>query len=320
MRLLWIPRVARTLGGVAAPLVIAHRGACGYRPEHTRAALEMAVAQRAGAIEVDVVASADGVLVVRHEPELSGTTDVALHPELAARRRTKEVDGRTVRGWFAEDLTWAEIASLGARERLRRHRPDSAAHDGEEGVLTLAEALEIAAVGGVRLVVELKHAARSAGLGLPLDRLLLTTIAASPALPALSIESFERPVLDRLADAGTAHPLVALIGDHPLTDGRTVADPAPFAGYAGVSLRAGLVRPRVVERFLALGLDVWTWTLRPENRFLPPRYRVLHGPFGRYGAYWSRLVACGVTGVFADHPDLAHRALGSPVVGAPAYP
>src|SRR5438270_12793727 len=119
----------------APPLVIAHRGASGYRPEHTLDAYRLAIEQGADAIEIDVVASRDGELVVRHEPELSGTTDVASRPEFAARRRVKDVDGHAVRGWFAEDFTWPELATLAARERLPRLRPRGAAYDGREGIL-----------------------------------------------------------------------------------------------------------------------------------------------------------------------------------------
>ena len=302
-----------------APLVIAHRGASGHRPEHTRSALLLAVEQGAQAIEVDVVPTADGALVVRHEPELSGTTDVAARPEFAGRRRTKTIDGRRMRGWFAEDLTLAEVRTLGARERLPRLRAASAAHDGLEGVLTLGEALDIAVAGGVRLVVELKHSARSAAIGLPLDTLLRHELAGAPALPAITVESFEHDALDALAEQGLPHELVALIGHRPLLDGRLLADPASFLRFAGVSLRTGLVRPRVVGRFRDQGLDVWTWTLRPENRFLPPRHRSAVGAFGRYREHWRRIVAAGVTGVFADHPDLVRDALGGPaVVGGPA--
>ena len=306
-------------GAMTRPLVIAHRGASGHRPEHTRSAFGTAIEQGADAIEIDVVATFDGVLVVRHEPELSGTTDVASRPGFADRRRTVEVDGRTRRGWFVEDFTAEEIAGLGARERLPRLRPDNARYDCAEGVMTLVDVLALTAAAGVRLVIELKHATRSAGLGLPLDELLIETLAAAPALPPITVESFERGVLDRLAGRGFAHPLVYLLGagraavDSPVTDGgpltyrQELADPARFDGLAGVSLRAGMVRPRSVERVLARGLEVWTWTLRPENVFLPPRYWLRGGParLGRYADYWRSLAACGVTGVFADHPDLA---------------
>ena len=304
---------------VTAPLLIAHRGASGYRPEHTAAALLLAVEQGAEAIEIDVVPTADGALVVRHEPELSGTTDVARHREFASRRTAKTVDGRRRRGWFAEDFSLAEVRALGARERLPRLRPASARHDGAEGVLTLGEALAIAEAGRVRLVVELKHAERCAALGLPLDELLLRELATAPALPSITVESFETGVLDALAERGLPHPMVALIGNHPLHDGRTVTDPAAFRRFAGVSLRTGLVRARTVAGFREQGLDVWTWTLRPENRFLPPTLRSRGGPFGRYREHWRRLTAAGVTGVFADHPDLVHDALRGPAgVGAPA--
>lgn len=305
-----------------APLLIAHRGACGYRPELTRGAFLLALEQGAQAIEIDVVASADGTLVVRHDPELSHTTDVAAHPELRDRRRMKVVRGRPRVGWFAEDLSLAELRSLTGRERLPLLRPGSAAHDGSDAVLTLQEVIDlVVAADGVRLVVEMKHAARSARLGLPLDELLAEALAGAPRLPDITIESFEHDALDRLAERGIAHPLVALIGHEPLIDHLTVRRPERFAAYAGVSLGANLVRPRTVAGFREAGLDVWTWTLRPENRFLPRRYRIAGSPFGRYAAYWRRLIDAGVTGVFADHPDLALAELGNPAdVGVPTYP
>lgn len=305
-----------------APLLIAHRGACGYRPELTRGAFLLALEQGARAIEIDVVASADGELVVRHDPELSHTTDVAAHPELRDRKRLKVVRGRPRLGWFAEDLSLAELRSLTGRERLPRLRPASAEHDGAEAVLTLREVIDLVAEADhVRLVVELKHAARSARLGLPVDELLAGALAAAPRLPEISIESFEHDALDRLAAMGIGHPLVALIGHEPGIDHLTVRRPEEFAGYDGVSLGANLVRPGIVAGFRELGLDVWTWTLRPENRFLPRRYRLQGSAFGRYAAYWRRLLDAGVTGVFADHPDLALAELGrSAGVGTPAYP
>jgi glycerophosphoryl diester phosphodiesterase len=305
---------------VPAPLLIAHRGACGYRPELTRGAFQLALEQGAQAIEIDVVASADGALVVRHDPELSRTTDIAGHAELRDRRRMKVVRGRPRFGWFAEDLSLAELRTLTGRERLPRLRPGSAAHDGAEAVLTLGEVVDLVAEArDIRLIIELKHAGRSARLGLPLDELLVETLAAAPRLPDISIESFEHDALDRLAAVGIPHPLVALIGHEPGIDHLTVRDPQAFAHYDGVSLGANLVRPRTVGRFRDAGLGVWTWTLRPENRFLPSRYWIKGSPFGRYAEYWRRLIDSGVTGVFADHPDLALAELGRPTgVGVPA--
>jgi glycerophosphoryl diester phosphodiesterase len=94
-----------------------------------------------------------------------------------------------------------------------------------------------------------------------------------------------------------------------------------FEGLAGISVRTALVRRSLVERAAVHGLSVWTWTLRPENCFLPAGYWTAGGPgrFGRYAEYWRRLAGAGIAGVFADHPDLARAALGSAgPVGAPA--
>src|SRR6478735_2075219 len=106
-----------------APVVIGHRGAPGYRPEHTQGSYELAFQLGADAVEPDIVATKDGVLVLRHENEISGTTDVADRAEFMDRRTTREVDGAPLTGWFTEDFTWAELATLRARERLPRLRP-----------------------------------------------------------------------------------------------------------------------------------------------------------------------------------------------------
>src|SRR5918997_760595 len=99
----------------AHPIIIGHRGAPGYRPEHTRAAYELAFVLGADAVEPDIVATRDGVLVIRHENEISGTTDVASRPEFADRRATKSIDGTRLTGWFTEDFTWSELSTLRAR-------------------------------------------------------------------------------------------------------------------------------------------------------------------------------------------------------------
>ncbi|HEY4267142.1 MAG TPA: glycerophosphodiester phosphodiesterase family protein, partial [Galbitalea sp.] len=116
------------------PIVIAHRGASGYRPEHTRAAYELALAQGADAVEPDLVPTRDGVLVIRHENEISGTTDVASRAEFADRRTIKTIEGETLTGWFTEDFTWDELSTLRARERLAKTRPANTRYDGQEGI------------------------------------------------------------------------------------------------------------------------------------------------------------------------------------------
>src|SRR3954470_17472678 len=112
------------------PLVIGHRGASGYRPEHTASAYQLAFALGADAVEPDIVATRDGVLALRHENEISGTTDVAAHREFHDRRTTREIDGQRLTGWFTEDFTWAELAALRARERIPKTRTANASFDG----------------------------------------------------------------------------------------------------------------------------------------------------------------------------------------------
>src|SRR3954469_20245198 len=124
-------------------LVIAHRGACGYRPEHTLESYRLAAHLGAGYLEPDLVSTRDGVLVARHENEISGTTDVADHPELAGRRTTKTIDGAELTGWFTEDLTLAELKTLRARERLPQVRPGNVRHDGRFEIPTFDEVLAL---------------------------------------------------------------------------------------------------------------------------------------------------------------------------------
>ena len=119
--------------------MIGHRGAPGYRPEHSRSSYDLALAMGVDAVEPDVVVSKDGVLVVRHENEISGTTDVADRPEFAGRHATKTIDGAELTGWFIEDFTWDELATLHCRERLPKLRPSSASFDDEQPVLRLRE-------------------------------------------------------------------------------------------------------------------------------------------------------------------------------------
>src|SRR3712207_6057615 len=119
------------------PVVIGHRGACGYRPEHTLESYRVAIQLGADYIEPDLVSTRDGVLVARHENEISGTTDVAARPEFAARRTTRTIDGVAVTGWFTEDFTLAELKRLRAKERLPELRPRNTLYDGRYQVPTL---------------------------------------------------------------------------------------------------------------------------------------------------------------------------------------
>ena len=168
----------------AKPLLIAHRGASGYRPEHTLACYELALAQGADYLEPDVVATRDGELVVRHENEIGGTTDVAQHAEFAGRRTTKVVDGTPLTGWFTEDFTLAELKTLRAIERLPAMRPGNTVFDGVHEIATLQEVVELArrsrtAQGHrVGILAEIKHPTYFASCGLPLEARLLDVLGA----------------------------------------------------------------------------------------------------------------------------------------------
>ncbi|PZE28051.1 glycerophosphodiester phosphodiesterase family protein [Curtobacterium sp. MCBD17_028] len=324
------------------PRVIAHRGASGHRPEHSRAAYDLAVTLGADAIEPDLVVSRDGVLVLRHENEISGTTDIASRPEFRDRRTAKRVDGQRVTGWFTEDLTWEELRTLRVRERLPALRPASAAYDGSGGILRFEDLLALldAAPRPVGLVAEVKHATFFAEQGLPLDELVDAVLgeAGWRSDPRLTFESFEKQVLLDLAARGTGGRSVYLMerrgaaADERARHGSaapTYAAERTDAGLAGLASRfdgisvdlstlmAGVdsvavgddreVRSGLVERAHAAGLTVFTWTLRAENRFLPAPLRrdgdlAAHGDWARW---FTSVMRTGVDGVFADQPDLA---------------
>ena len=313
-----------------APIVIAHRGASGYRPEHTLSAFRLAIEQGADAVEPDLVATSDGVLVIRHENEISGTTDVASHPEFASRRATKVVDGVSRTGWFTEDFTWDELSILRAREPRPRIRPDSAAHDGREGILRFEQLLELVRIQdrAVDLVAELKHPTHFAALGLNLDGLLVSALAEAGWTDGsrLTVESFELSILKRIRARGLQARFIYLIEAH----GAPADDPSvPFASFLtddalvtlasvvdGISVNKKLLLDpdvadaTLIERAHAAGLLVYCWTLRPENRFLAPRHRIgaADRDFGDWEAEFGVLLASGIDGVFTDHPDLAVEA------------
>lgn len=200
------------------PLIIGHRGASGLRPEHTLASYELAIEQGADFIEPDVVSTKDGVLIARHENEISGTTNVADHPEFADRQTTKIIDGVEVTGWFTEDFTLAEIKTLRAKERLPELRPDSAAFDGMFEIPTLEEVIDLvqqksAEIGRtVGIYPETKHPTYFDSVGLSLEEPLVATLAANGYTDAddpVFIQSFEVGNLEEL-NSLTDVPLIQL--------------------------------------------------------------------------------------------------------------
>ncbi|MET4158831.1 glycerophosphodiester phosphodiesterase family protein [Agromyces sp. PvR057] len=335
------------------PLVIGHRGASGYRPEHTRSAYELAFALGADAVEPDLVATRDGVLVLRHENEISGTTDVAARPEFAGRRTTRSIDGTPLTGWFTEDFTWAELATLRARERLGALRHTSASFDDRYPVIRLRDLFEIIDRAAdergrlLRMVAEFKHASHFASIGLPLDELFAAELDAAGwgiGDERLVMEAFEPTVLDELGARGIRGSRVLLVEgsgapadlaridgsaapayDSFVTDGGLRSLAGRFDGVSvGVPRLLGrpsaprsdgrVLRPLVGADLVAAahgaGLEVFTWTLRPENRFLPSPYRRGKGKatWGDWHGAFSAVLATGVDGIFVDHPDLGLEA------------
>ena len=318
-------------------LVIAHRGASGHRPEHTLAAYTLAVEQGADVIEPDLVMTRDGVLVARHENEISGTTDVAQHPEFADRQATRTIDGEPVTGWFTEDFTLAELKTLRAVERLPDLRPQSAAFDGRFEVPTFDEILALAdslgAVHGRRigLYPETKHPTHFRRIGLPLEAPLVDALHAAgytSASDLVWIQSFEvgnlellrgltrlRLVQLAMPGAGPADRSEMRYGAMMAPDG--LATVATYADAVGVA-KAMVLDPEtlapssLVADAHAAGLAVHVWTLRPENAFLPVPLRSSDAPaaHGDLAAEVRALAEAGVDGVFADVPDTVIAALG----------
>ena len=321
--------------------IIGHRGAPGYRPEHSASSYRLACELGADAVEPDIVATRDGVLVVRHENEISGTTDVADRPEFASRRTSKVVDGARLTGWFTEDFTWAELATLRCRERLPRVRPDNREYDDVEPMLRLSDVLAIIDEESARLgreigvVVEIKHAQFFLDAGHDLAAMLLDELARAgwaDRPERLVIESFELGVLERLRERSVRAELVFLAERFgaPADERASAGRPRSYAWYRsdagldllatrvdGISVAKGnLIRlnalgravgpTNLVQRAHARGLRVYTWTLRPENRYLSVRFQssVRGGEWGDWQSEFALIVSSGVDGVFVDHPDL----------------
>jgi len=323
------------------PLVIAHRGARGRRPEHTLAAYQLAIQQGADFIEPDLVMTRDGILVCRHENEISGTTDVAARPEFADRRTEKTVDGQAVTGWWVEDFTLPELKTLRCKERLPQLRPANAAFDGQEQIPTFAEVLDLARANDVGVYPELKHPSFLREQGLDPVRALVTTVGANggqPAADRMFVQCFEVWPLRALARMSslrwTCVQLMAADAGPWDLPGRSPAELLSDAGlreiatYArGLGPEKSLIIPRdaagrslaatdLVTRAHAAGLVVHPWTFRAENYFLPAELRRGEAnatdymrQHGDIDAELRLFFAAGVDGVFADFPDAAVAAL-----------
>jgi glycerophosphoryl diester phosphodiesterase len=280
----------------ASPTLIAHRGASGYRPEHTIASYTLAIEQGADYIEPDLVLTKDGVLVARHENEIGGTTDVAKHPEFAARKTTKTIDGQAIEGWFTEDFTLAELKTLRARERIPQIRPQNTRYDGQFEIPTFDEVLALARRHEVGVYPETKHPAYFEGLGLSHDEPLLAALNRS-GVAKVFIQSFEIDNLQRLRKK-TALPLVQLIDStspHLVTT-EGLAEIATYANAIGPNKT--LLTAAVIADAHVKGLLVHAWTFRAEKEFGPDMVAELR-------AY----LKMGLNGFFTDNPDLGRLAL-----------
>jgi glycerophosphoryl diester phosphodiesterase len=322
------------------PIVIGHRGASGHRPEHTLAAYQLAIDMGADYIEPDLVSTSDGVLVARHENEISGTTDVADHPEFADRRTTKVVDGVSITGWFTEDFTLAELKTLRARERIPDLRPDNTAFDGLYEVPTFQEVIDLAKADGVGIYPETKHPTYFDSIGLSLEEPLVATLRQNgyrQPWDKVFIQSFETANLREL-DGLTRLPLVQLYGGAAtqpydlvvVGDPRTYADLATPEGLAevaeyadGIGPTKDLIVPRddqgnlleptsLVADAHHAGLLVHPYTFRNENFFLPVDFRqgdpaspAYPGATGNAPAEYELFLELGVDGLFSDYPDTA---------------
>jgi glycerophosphoryl diester phosphodiesterase len=306
--------LAQALQGTT-PLVIAHRGASAHRPEHTIEGYTLAIGMGADAIEPDLVSTKDGVLIARHENEIGGTTDVA--DKFPGRKTNKQIDGTSVTGWFTEDFTLAEIATLRARERLpfRSHEYDGKfAVPTFEEVVTLAESKSRETGRSIGVYPETKHPTYFRGLGLPLEDSLLAVLARHQLTAKTSpvfIQSFEASSLQYLRSR-TAVRLVQLISSPADAVPVRLAEIARYAD--GLGAEKILVVPEgadhrvlpptsLVRDAHAAGLFVHVWTLRAEPLFLSPSYE------GDLKAEVRRFADLGVDGMFTDFPDVAASVL-----------
>ncbi|MCA3725279.1 glycerophosphodiester phosphodiesterase [Phenylobacterium sp.] len=332
---------ARTAAASPRPQVVAHRGASGYRPEHTASAYLLAIAQGADVIEPDLVLTKDGALVARHENEIGGTTDVASRPEFAGRRTARDIDGERVEGWFTEDFTLAELKTLRARERLPQLRPGSARHDGEDGVLTFAEVAALARRESARtgrtigLCPEMKHPAHFRRLGLAFEPIMAAALKAEgldAATAPVLVQCFEVGPLKTLSTLSKAPRVQLVLAEGGPADlpGARYADMVTAEGLKAIAAYAQAVGPEwrqvlkvdgagalagptsLVADAHAVGLKVFPWTVRAENTFLPPALRRGATPadHGDAASLLTALYAAGVDGVFCDFPDLAVAARG----------
>ncbi len=350
------PADARSGGGhgshTAVPLVIGHRGAAGYRPEHTLASYELAARMGADFIEPDLVSTKDHVLIARHENEIGGTTDVADHPEFANRKTVKLVDGNKTTGWFTEDFTLAEIKTLRAKERLPEVRQENTIYDGLFQIPTFTEVLALRKRLSselhreIGIYPETKHPTYFKSIHLPLERPLVA------ALRGAGLDNRRAPVFIQSFEPGNLQDLRTRFGVRARLVLLTSATGSPFdqvgkpygKTYADLTSPSGLrslsrfidgigpdknqIIPRTADGDLGTpttlvqdahraGLLVHPYTFRAENQFLPTDYRTGTDPnaYGRILAEIDAYLRTGIDGFFTDQADIGVLARNSFIAG-----
>jgi glycerophosphoryl diester phosphodiesterase len=330
------PAVAHDRGKPASTEVFGHRGASGYRPEHTLASYELAARMGADYLEPDLVSTKDHVLVCRHEPEIGGTTDVASRPEFANRKKTVLLDGVATTGWFTHDFTLAELKTLRAVERLPAVRQRNTLYNGLFEVPTFQEMLDLRAKLSRELgrdlgvIPETKHPTYFRNLGLELETPLVRTLdrnGLNRRGARVWIQSFEAANLRLLNDKYRVQVNLVFLtsaSGSPFNDGKTYAQYLTPGGlkelstYAdGIGPDKSQVIPRKADNTLgaptslvrdahAAGLKVIPYTFRAENQFLPADYQVGTDPnaYGRAIDEQITYLRTGIDGLFTDQADI----------------
>ncbi|MGZ4268258.1 MAG: glycerophosphodiester phosphodiesterase [Solirubrobacteraceae bacterium] len=332
----------------AKPIVFGHRGAAGYRPEHTLASYELGARMGADYIEPDLVSTKDHVLVCRHEPNITDTTDVANHPEFANRKTTKTIDGVTQTGWFTTDFTYAELKTLHAKERLPAVRQRNTLYDGRYHVPTFQQVIDLSKRLSkelhrpVGIIPETKHPTFFRQAGLPIEPKLVQALNKNHLNTPLSkvvVQSFEVNNLKALNKVLRV-PLLQLIdskgGPADLAaQGVTYDQMSTPAGLRQIATYADWIGPSkdrivplnadqtsgtptsLIRDAHAAGLLVGPFTFRNENQFLPAELRRgdpadpnFPNLYGNAFGEYARFFGLGVDGLFSDNPDTAIAARG----------
>jgi glycerophosphoryl diester phosphodiesterase len=299
----------------ARPIVIGHRGASGSRPEHTLMAYREAIAQGADVIEPDLVVTKDGVLVCRHENDITVTTDVSTRPEFAGKGRPGGRGGGVV--WHAEDFTLAEYQTLRSVERIPGQRPENAKYNGREAPPTLQQCIDLAKAESARLgrpigiYPELKQWAELKRLGFETDKLLLAQLAQN-GLPSAQtpvyLQSFEPDALKACAGK-TSAVIVQTTSDPALLTPDGLARVREYA--TGLGPDYSRVTPQLVENAHRLGIKVHPYTFRAENSYLPAQFKIGTDPnaHGNLAGFIKTYLAMGIDGFFTDFPAIGVEAV-----------